>query len=68
MKNDFPIIEREKKGTRYLQLDTSKTTFRHLRWEELGDWGKRKCENMIFLSNQNKERNYIKIHYVQAIT
>lgn len=66
MKNTFPIIERVVKGTRYLELDTSKTVFMRLNWQDLGDWGKKKCENMIFLSNQNEQRNYVKVHYVQA--
>lgn len=63
MKNTFPILESEKDGTRYLHLDTNKTVFLRYKWADLGDWGKRKCENMIFLSNSNEQRKYIKIVY-----
>lgn len=63
MKNTLPITEKQKDNTRYLLLDTTKTVFRNLKWEDLGDWGKKKCETFIFLSNQNADRNYVKVCY-----
>lgn len=64
MKNIFSITEKEEDGTRYLHLDTARTTFRNFQWQELGDWGKRKCENMIVLSNMNDARKRVEVIYV----
>lgn len=64
--NTLPITEKIKDNTRYLTLDTSKAVFRNFKWDELGDWGKRKCENFIFMSNSNSERKYIKVIYAQT--
>lgn len=64
--NTLPITEKVYQNTRYLLLNTSKTTFRNFKWEDLGDWGKRKCENFIFMSNMNEGRKHIKVAYVEA--
>lgn len=64
MKNTLVFSEKEKDGIRYLLLDTTKTIFRNIKWKELGDWGKRKCENMVVLSNMNEARKQIEIAYV----
>lgn len=66
MKNTLPITEREKDNTRYLLLDTSKTVFRNFKWDELGAFGKRKCENFIVLSNSNTDRKYIRVIYAET--
>lgn len=63
MRNTFPITERTENNNRYLLLDTNKTVFRHLKWNDLGDWGKRKAETFLFLLNQNKERKFVKVIY-----
>lgn len=63
MKNNFVFTEKEKEKIRYLLLDTNKTTFRNLKWSELGDWGKRKAENLIVMTNMNEGRKYIKVTY-----
>ena len=61
--NHLAVTEKEKDGTRYLLLDTNRTVFHGFKWNELGDWGKRKAENMIFMSNMNEGRKYIKVCY-----
>ena len=66
MRNTFHFTEKEKDNTRYLILDTSKTVFRNFQWNDLGDWGKRKAENMVFLENMNEGRKHIKVKYVEA--
>ena len=66
MRNTFPITEKVESNNRYLLLDTNKTVFRRLKWNDLGDYGKRKCENFIFLENQSKERKYVKVIYAPA--
>ena len=64
--NTLPITEKEVNGVRYLVLDTDRTIFRYMKWSDLGDWGKRKLENFIFMSNMNEGRKYIKVGYVSA--
>lgn len=61
--NDFAVIrECKKDNTLYLFVDTSKAVFRGMKWAQLGDYGKRKCENMLFLTKISK--GYIKVKYV----
>ena len=64
MKNTLPSTEKVHKNTRYLLLDSKKAVFMRLPWTGLGDWGKRKCENFIVMSNMNEGRKYIKVGYV----
>ena len=64
MRNDFSIVkEVEKDGVRHITTDPRKAVFYNLKWEELGDFGKRKCENLLFLTKMNESRVRIKIHY-----
>lgn len=63
--NHFAITEKEKEKARYLILDTNKTIFRHLKWRDLGSWGRRKCENLIVMQHMNKDRKYVKVIYEQ---
>jgi hypothetical protein len=58
------IKEKEYKGTRLLIVDTSKSQFRNIPWSDLGDWGKRKADNFIVLSNSNELRKKIQPCYV----
>ena len=61
--NEFAITrELKKNGKLFLFVEKDKAVFRGMKWEELGDFGKRKMENMIFLSKMNK--TYIKVCYV----
>lgn len=63
MRNEFAIIREHKKdNTLYLYVDTKKAILRGMKWEQLGEWGKRKFENMLFLTVINKE--YVKIRYI----
>lgn len=61
--NQLSVTEQEKDGTRYLTVDTSKSTFRNFQWDDLGDWGKRKCDNFLVLKNSNELRKKIQICY-----
>lgn len=63
MTNDFAITREQKKdGRLYLFVDTKKAVLRGTRWTQLGDWGKRKFENMLFLTRVGKE--YVKVCYI----
>ncbi len=62
--NNFVTTEKEKNGTRYIFLDTKQTKFRHLKWHDLGGFGKRKVENYLVMSNMNDKRKYIKVVYI----
>lgn len=63
MTNDFAITrEQRKDGKLYLFVDTTKAVFRGMPWTQLGDWGKRKCENMLFLTRISKE--YVQVCYL----
>ena len=58
----FSIIkETPSKDFIVVSIDTSKVTYQGRPWRTLGDWGKRKWENLLVLSRP-KER--IKIIYV----
>jgi len=62
MKPQFGIIEeRLSEGYKVITVDTGKATYQGITWKNLGDFGKRKWENYLFLSNP-KER--IKVIYV----
>ncbi len=53
MKPDFAIREEhDEDGTRIIFIDTTKATYQGLPWKELGDFGKRKFENVLFLERQ----------------
>lgn len=66
MRNDFAIsTERVKDGFVYVFVDTKKAVLRGMRWESLGDWGKRKFENLLFLTRMEENKyEKIKIKYV----
>lgn len=61
--NNFAVIREEKQGSALvLTVDTKQATFRRMKWEQLGDWGKRKFENMLFLTRMNGD--YVKVRYI----
>ena len=63
MRNDFAIVkEQVKDKTLYLFVDTKKAMLRNMKWEQLGDWGKRKFANLVFLTKL--KGNYVKIKYL----
>ena len=64
--NNFAILEEKKIGdTEHIFIDTKHATFRNVPWTELGDWGKRKNENIVFLTKAHENnRQKRKFHYV----
>lgn len=55
------ISERQKDGFTVISIDTSKAKFQGMRWRTLGDWGKRKFENVLFLTRAKEK---LKIIYI----
>ncbi len=65
MRNDFAVErEQRKDGKLLLCINTKKAVFRGMKWSERGDWGKRKMENMLFLTRIDVAKDKIKIFYV----
>lgn len=63
MKNDFAVVREHKKGnTVYVFVDTNKALLRNMKWSQLGDFGKRKFENMLFLTRISKD--YVSVKYI----
>jgi len=61
MKPNFAIItERRVSDSKVIEIDTSKASYQGIAWRTLGDYGKRKLDNLIAL--EQKERT--KIIYV----
>lgn len=55
MKPDFGITEEhEIDDTTTVFIDTEKARYQGLAWKDLGDFGKRKFENLLFLERQPK--------------
>jgi len=58
MKPDFAIVaERTVSDMRVVEVDTSKATYQGVSWRTMGDYGKRKFENLLVL--EKKERIHI---------
>lgn len=66
MRNNFAITrEHVQDGFTYLFVDTERALLRGMKWKHLGEWGKRKFENLLYLTRMNGNRNdKIKIKYV----
>lgn len=65
MKPELAIIsERAMKDMTVVDIDTSKAKYQGRAWRDLGDWGKRKFENFLFLQRMETDRTYLKIRYV----
>ena len=61
MKPDFAIArEVDRDGFRVLFIDTTKAKYQGIGWRTLGDFGKRKFENLLILM---RPRNRLKIIY-----
>ena len=61
MPPNFEIInERERDGRIVVTVDTSKATYQGFPWVALGDFGKRKLENLLVLS---RPKELLTIHY-----
>lgn len=64
MKNVFAIVsERQREGKLYLCIDTTRAMLRGIEWKDLGDFGKRKFENLIFLERMHTGRDKIRFVY-----
>jgi len=61
MKPNYAIMaERIVGDVKVVEVDTSKATYQGISWRTLGDFGKRKLENMLVLEQREK----VKILYV----
>ena len=62
MPPNFSILkETPSKDFIVVAIDTAKATYQGRPWKTLGDWGKRKWENLLVLSRPKKR---IKINYI----
>lgn len=62
MKPDFAIAEEhDQDGVIVVCVDTTQATYQGVKWLDMGDFGKRKFENFLFLSRQPAR---LKIRYV----
>ena len=62
MKPEFAIIEeREVNNKRLVWVDTNKAKYQGVEWRYLGNFGKRKFENLLRLSKINE---LVKVRYV----
>ena len=55
------VTEHYRQGYKVMEVDTSKAEYKHIPWRELGSFGKRKFENILFLQNtmQNPKIIYV---------
>lgn len=61
MKPEFGIIKEHKDNHfTHIVVDTKKATYGGYSWYNLGDFGRRKLENVIFFSRGSA----VKVHYV----
>ena len=62
MNPDFGIInEKQEEGFTVVTVDTNKATYLGMEWHTLGDFGKRKLENLLVLGRSTER---LKIQYV----
>jgi len=61
MRPEFAVIaERDISGVRVIEIDTSKAKYQGIPWATLGDYGKRKFENILILTiNERAKINYV---------
>lgn len=58
MKPDFAIIaERVVSNLKIVEVDTNKASYQGVLWRTMGDYGKRKFENLLVL--EQKQRTHI---------
>lgn len=56
LRNDRHIRTYTKEGTKFFVVDTKRVTLRGIPWLELGNWGKRRFENLLMLGANTRER------------
>lgn len=62
MTSNFAIKhEKNQDGYRLVFIDTSKADYQGIAWATLGDYGKRKFENLLFLT---RTKEHLKVIYV----
>ena len=68
MRNNFAVYrEQEKDGFTHLFVATKNAVLRNMKWEQLGDWGKRKHANLLKLTRRhNRKKEKLKIVYVST--
>lgn len=60
MKPEFAIkTEYRKNEQNFIVIDTSKSTYMNIPWRELGDYGKRKFENLLFFNRVSENPKFI---------
>jgi len=53
MKPNYAIIaERRVDNSKVIEVDTSKATYQGIAWKTLGDYGKRKLENLLVIEQR----------------
>ncbi len=61
--HEFAVTHERKVGhIKTLEIDTSKARYNGISWKELGDFGKRKFENILFLKYHHD--SFLKFFYV----
>lgn len=61
MNHDFAIVaERTHGGRTVVSIDTNKAAIRGLRWRDLGEFGKKKFENLLIIKRSSEK---LSIHY-----
>lgn len=55
------VVHPNRNGYKVIEVDMKKSKYHGTSWIDLSEWQKRKYENFLFLSNQ--ERNKIKFIY-----
>lgn len=62
MKPEFSIISESKNGEyTSITINTKKATYQGLQWQTLGDFGKRKFQNLLIMTRAKEK---LKIRYV----
>lgn len=50
------IVIHNRRGYKVIEVDTKKAKHNNILWTDLSEWQKRKYENFLYLSNQERNR------------
>ncbi len=53
------ITEHTRRGRKVLEVDTSKVEYQGVPWQKLGNFGRRKYENLLFLQHTKSNPVFI---------
>lgn len=53
------VTEHFRAGTKVLEIDTATVEYQGIPWQTLGDFGKRKYENFLFLQHSKYNPKFI---------